>query len=396
MQLSENLKRHIATQFDDFAFNELEAKRGQVFRSICDEIAANNKGVVDMGKALSLFFHVDKEFARELSHIRSQKGDPIFQKHFDRLEADKVNGLDTFARAAQPVASDAGAGQNDLSDQLVEYSITSRIEADSPILQFVRRKNTLGFQSVKFPVFSSSVYATKKAVNAAFDDFSDDTTGGVKDLDKVEITPQKIGYTMDFEAEAFVKLNAKFASELIDLMTALYVRGDKVDMYLGNGSTPNSTGMFTNATSIAYASSTAETIRKMLAAVGTATRGAEGFFLVTNTAGAAQIAFEKLNSEPFNVNIDLGKQGLAGSVMGLPLIIDDVLTTSGSTPNVSAPLYLGTKNHYLRAEGMAAKVETDNYQNFKTGLQTVRIMGINGGKPAFNDSFAKTTIPNVY
>jgi len=396
MQLSDNLKRQIATQFDEFEYSNLETKRGQMFRAVCDEIASHNKGNVDLGKALSIYFHLDKEFARELSFVRKIQGDDTFQRAFDRLEADKVNGQDAFIRTAAPVAADAGAGQNDLSDQLVETSIISRIEKDSAIFNYVTKKSTVGYKSVKFPIFSSTVYATKKTVSASFDDFSDDTTGGLKDLDQIVIEPQKIGFTMDFEAEAFVKLNPRFASELIDLMTKLYIRGVKQDLYLGNNSAPNSNGMFTSATSIAYATSVASTIQKMLGTVGSANRGGEGYFLVTNTAGASAIALEKLNNDAFNVNISLGQAGLAGTVMGLPIIIDDVLTTSGSTPTATTPLYLGTKGLYLWTEGLAPKVETDNYNNFKTGLQSVRIMGINGGKPAFVDAFAKTTIPNVF
>lgn len=396
MVISDNLKRQIATQFDASEASILEIERGKVFRAICDEIATVNSGNVDLGKAISLYFHVDKEFARELSFVRELQGDSTFTRQFERLESDKVDGQDVFARAAQPVASDAGAGQNDLSDQLVENSILARIEADSAIMNFVRRKVTTGYQSVKFPIFSSAVFATKKTPSGIFDDFSDDTTGGVKDLGKVEITPNKIGFTMDFEAEAFVKLNARFASELIDVMTKLYLRSLKKDLYLGNGSTPNSLGMFTNATSIAYSSSAAQTIQKMLAAVGSAARSAEGYFLVTNTAGASVLAFEKLNSDGFNLNINLGKPGLAGTIMGLPIIIDNVLDVAGTSPNVTAPLYLGTKDHYLWAESTQGVVEADKYQSFKTGMQSVRIYGINGGRPAFDDSFAKTILPNVY
>jgi hypothetical protein len=43
-------------------------------------------------------------------------------------------------------------------------------------------------------------------------------------------------------------------------------------------------------------------------------------------------------------------------------------------------------------ESAKPKVETDAFANIKTGLQTVRVMGIMGGKPAFNDSFVKTSI----
>jgi hypothetical protein len=397
MQLSSQIKAHIKKSFDEFEYANLEVQRGRLFRSICDEIASTNKtGNVDLGKALSIYFHVDKEFARELSFVRSLQGDNTFKNQFEKLEADKVDGQDSFTRAAQPVASDAGAGQNDLSDQLVVNSITARIEQDSAIMSFVDKKSTLGYQSVKFPIFSSTVFATKKTVSAAFDDFSDDTTGGIKDLDKVEITPQKIGFTKDFEAEAFVKLNASFASQLTDIMTKLYLRGVKQDLYLGAGTGATSTGMFTNATTVTYTSSAATTIQKMLAAVGTANRGSEGYFLLTNTAGASLLAFEKLNNDAFNANINLGAPGLAGTVMGLPIIIDDALVTSGSSPSVTTALYLGSKGMYKWAEGLPATIETDKYQNFKTGLQTVRIMGINGGKPAFADSFAKTTLPNIY
>jgi hypothetical protein len=292
MQLTEQIKSQIKNTFDAFEYSNLELQRGQAFKTVCNEIAQHNNGNVDLGKALSIYFHLDKEFARELSFVRKLQGDETFQRHFEILESDKVDGKDVFVRTAEPVNSTAGAGQNDLSDQLVINSITSRIEKDSAIMSFVDRKSTIGYQSVKFPIFSSTVFATKKAVASAFDDFSDDTNGGVKDLDKVEITPQKIGFTMDFEAESFIKLNANFASELIDIMTKLYLRGVKQDLYLGNGTSPNSTGMFTNATSVTYSTSASTTIQQMLASVGTANRGGEGYFLLTNTAGASVLAFE--------------------------------------------------------------------------------------------------------
>lgn len=396
MHLSEQLKKHIRSQFDEFEYATLETQRGQLFRSICDEIAKSTKGNVDLGKALSIYFHIDKEFARELAFVRKLQGDESFQRQFDKLESNKINGEDAFVRAAQPVDSAAGAGANDLSDQLVENSIITRIEADSAIFNFVRRKTTVGYKSAKFVIFSSNAIATKKNASAALDDFSDDINGGVKDLDNVVIDPQKIGFTMDFESEAFIKLNARFVSELIDIMTSHYLRSVKNDLYLGPGTGATSLGMFTNAPTIPYATSAANTIQKMLASVSDISRGQSGFFLVTNTAGASVLAFEKLNNDSFNANINLGKPGLAGTVMGLPIVIDNSFQASGTSPSKTTPLYLGTKDHYLWAEGLTPKVETDNYQNFKTGLQSVRIMGINGGKPAFVDSFAKTTLPSVY
>jgi hypothetical protein len=391
-QLPKSVLDTIKRKYDPTDAAKLELERGQMFRSICSEIATVNGGEVDLGKALSIYFNLDKNFAEELSWVRKSKGDDTFERAFEANTANQV-----YTRAAQPVDADSHNGGDDMSDQLVENSIMSRIEADSAILTMVKTKILTGYKTYKQPKYDSGTYAaTYKTKGAALDDFSDDTTGGVQGLDQIVIEAEKIGHTMDFEAESFVKLNAAFASDLIDIMTKLYLRGVKNGLYLGNASAPNPQGMFTSATTVTWGTSTANTIQRMLAAVGDAGRSSEGYFLVTNISGASQIAFEKLNNDAFNVNINLGKPGLAGTVMGLPLIIDNSFVASGSSPAKAAPLYLGTKNHYIHVIAGQPVVETDKYQNFKTGLQTVRIMGFNGGKPLFNDSFAKTTIPNVF
>lgn len=392
MSLPKHIVNSIKRKYDAIDAQKLELERGEVFRSITDEISNANKGQVDLGQALSLYFQMDKEFAEELAWTRSQKGDDTFTRAFDKNQA---NGV--YTRAAEPVDADSYSGGDDLSDQLVENSIISRIEADSAIMSMIRVKTLTGNKSYKIPKYESGTYAaTYKAKGATLDDFSDDTTGGVQGLDQLVVEAEKIGYTIDFEAEAFTKLNAAFVSDLIDIMAKLYNRGIKNGLYLGNGTSPNPTGMFTNATSVTYGSSTAETIQKMLAAVGDVSRSDEGYFLVTNMAGASQIAFEKLNNDAFNVNINLGKPGLAGTVMGLPIIIDNSFQAAGTSPSKTTPLYLGTKNMYVHVVNQQPSIVTDEYAGFKSGEQTVRIMGINGGKPIFNNAFAKTTIPNVY
>lgn len=391
-KLPQSVINTIQRKYDATDAIRTELDRGEMFRSICDEIAKVNGKEVDLGKALSIYFNLDKNFAEELSFVRENAGDKTFSRAFEANSAQNV-----YTRAAQPVDADSHNGGDDMSDQLVENSIVSRIEADSAIMSMVKTKILTGYKTYKQPKYESGTYAaTYKAKGATLDDFSDDTTGGVQGLDNLVVEAEKIGYTMDFEAESFLKLNAAFASELIDIMTKLYLRGVKNGLYLGNASGANPQGMFTSATSVAWATSTASTIQKMLAAVGDTARSSEGYFLVTNMAGASQIAFEKLNNDAFNVNINLGKPGLAGTVMGLPIIIDNSFQASGTTPTKTAPLYLGTKNHYVHVIADQPKVETDKYASFTSGMQTVRVMAFNGGKPIFNDSFAKTLIPNVY
>lgn len=397
MTIPQNIVTQIQKRFDPSELQKLEIERGQLFRSVCQEVSKANGGTLDIGKALSIYFHLDKPFAEELSWIRASKGDNSFQRSYEKLTEKDSENRDFYARAAQPVDADSYNGGDDLSDQLVEKNIISRIEADSAIMSMVKVKVLNGYKTLKQPKYDSGAYAaTYKAKGAVLDDFSDDTTGGVQGLDQVVIEAEKIGYTMDFEAEAFIKLTPQFADELIDIMTKLFQRGVKNGLYLGNGTLPNPLGMFTNATTVTYATSAANTIQKMLAAVGDIARSSEGYFLVTNMAGASVVAFEKLNNDAFNVNINLGKPGLAGTVMGLPIIIDNSFQASGTSPAKTTPLYLGTKNHYVHVVAQPPKIEIDQFQNFKSGMQTVRVMAFNGGRPIFNDSFAKTTLPSVY
>jgi len=78
--------------------------------------------------------------------------------------------------------------------------------------------------------------------------------------------------------------------------------------------------------------------------------------------------------------------------LGVPVLVDPAIPVTTSNGNEFAPLLVGFEGHYCLVESAKPKVETDAFANIKTGLQTVRVMGIMGGKPAFNDSFVKTSI----
>lgn len=394
-KVPQHLKERITEIRSVAGSSKEEVRRLELWEDV-NSIYREPNGNIDVLSAINLMAKLDSGFGEEFAYETQRAG---FKDIAEEIE--KYSVADGYKRAAEPISSTTFNGDEDLSTQYVEKSITKRMEDDLSILKFVFKKtgslaSSGKNKSAKFPIWDSTFAPTPKAVGANLDDFTDDTTGGIVGLDHKVVEAYKIGLTMDFEAESYLKLDPAYLAEIVSIGKGTLARGIKANVYLGNGSAPNATGMWTNATSVTYATSIANTIKLMLASVGDASRGGQGYFLLTNTAGAAALAFEKLNNDAYNVNINLGKPGLAGSVMGLPVIIDDSFQASGSSPAKSAPLYLGSIGKYFYVDGGLPTIVANPYADFKSGEETTRIMAFVGGDVDFDNSFAKTSIPNVY
>jgi HK97 family phage major capsid protein len=390
VQLSDNLKNYIKAQFDELSQAEIENKRGHFFKLICDEIAKNNNNVVDLTKAISIYFHLDREFAEELSWLRSRKDNGYLEKAYKRFYEGRTDA-DVEIRAANPLAGD----NVNINDTLLSDTIILQSRMESAIFDFIRYFPGEGYQDVKIPVYRGYLAATKKLKNQALDDFTDDTTGGLTSnyLSHIIIQPYKLGFTFDIDAEGLFKLRPTIISQLIDQMVASYTAGMLNDIYFGNGTAPQSLGMFTNATNVTAASTIEATLTKVFTELGKKVKSdTRGYFIATNLAGATYLATRKLMGEAYNNNVQLNGKAVAGTTLGVPVLVDPAIPVTTSNGNEFAPLLVGFEGHYCLVESAKPKVETDAFANIKTGLQTVRVMGIMGGKPAFNDSFVKTSI----
>jgi HK97 family phage major capsid protein len=390
VQLSDNLKNYIKAQFDELSQAEIENKRSYFFKLICDEIAKNNNNVVDLTKAISIYFHLDREFAEELSWLRSRKDNGYLEKAYKRFYEGRTDA-DVEIRAANPLAGD----NVNINDTLLSDTIILQSRMESAIFDFIRYFPGEGYQDVKIPVYRGYLAATKKLKNQALDDFTDDTTGGLTSnyLSHITIQPYKLGFTFDIDAEGLFKLRPTIISQLIDQMVASYTAGMLNDIYFGNGTAPQSLGMFTNATNVTAASTIEATLTKVFTELGKKVKSdTRGYFIATNLAGATYLATRKLMGEAYNNNVQLNGKAVAGTTLGVPVLVDPAIPVTTSNGNEFAPLLVGFEGHYCLVESAKPKVETDAFANIKTGLQTVRVMGIMGGKPAFNDSFVKTSI----
>jgi len=390
VQLSDKLKQYIKSQFDELYLAEIENKRSYFFKLICDEIAKNNNNVVDLTKAISIYFHLDREFAEELSWLRSRKDNGYLEKAYKRFYEGRTDA-DVKTRAANPLAGD----NVNINDTLLSDTIILQSRMESAIFDFIRYFPGEGYQEVKVPVYRGYLAATKKLKNQPLDDFTDDTTGGLTStyLSHVTIQPYKLGFTFDIDAEGLFKLRPTIVSQLIDQMIAGYTAGLLNDIYFGNGTAPQSLGMFTNATNVAAASTIEATLTKVFIELGKKVKsGTRGYFIVTNLAGATYLATRKLIGEAYNSNVQLDGKAVAGNILGVPVLVDPAIPVTTSNGNEFAPLLVGFQGHYCMVESGKPKVETDAFANIKNGTQTVRVMGIMGGKPAFNDSFVKTSI----
>ncbi len=393
-KVPEEIKKQVK-EIQSFAGSQKEETRRIELWEDVNNLVRGNKREYNVLQAVSLMSKLDKGFAEEFAFESENQGFDGISKNIETYARN-----DGFKRAAQPISADSFNGDEDFSDQYVEKEIVKRLEDEVNVLQFVWRKTgrIMGrgkYKSAKFPLWDDDFLPTPKAKGANLDDFTDDTTGGIGGTDNKIVEAYKLGLTMDFEAEAYLKLDPAYLAELIAIGRGVYARGVKNNIYLGNGTAPNATGMWTNATAVTYTDNIINTVKLMLAGVGDADRATKGFFMITNTAGAADIASEVATNESFNMNI-AQTGGIAGSVMGVPILVDNSFKASGTSPNKTAPLYLGSTGRYFYVDSGLPEIVTDPYADFKSGEQSTRIMGFVGGDVSFDNSFAKTTLTAVY
>jgi HK97 family phage major capsid protein len=388
INISDAVKRVASKTMEANFVDSLDRARSEAFNEALKFTAERNNGKADVLTSLRMLLLSDQELFDDVSSImETRKGGDSMRKTYERFAKVDANGKTRFQRA---IDADAGAGDSDLATLFVEKTIKKRVEAESEILAYcdVRR---LSAKSGKFPKSSNLAKCAFAAASADLADLTSTIDGG---LDQTAVESEKFGATMFLEAEVYAKFDAQVVAQLLDELTFAYSRGMRDQIYAGNGTPPNATGIATGATAITYGANLTETVIKMLANVADVSKGGTNdLFIVTNTAGALTFHTEKLINPAYNDLLDV----LGGNFLKrLPIIEDNVIVTSGSSPAKTAPLYVGKKGDYLVAINQEPQVVIDQYSDFKAGGTTARIMSFWTGKPHFADSFAKTTIPAIY
>lgn len=385
---NENLVR-IVQQSSDLSYrSKLDEKRGVLFKEGLKLTGGN------VLATLRLLFLSDQELMDEVAYLQERKGSKVLRKVYNRFAKTNGEGQNTFSRAAA-IDADAGNGDVDFGTLFVEGVIKKRVEEESELLNYCDVKQ-LNAKSGKFPKSSNVAKAAFATVSADLTDLTDTIDDG---FDNTAVEAEKFGGTMFLEAEAFVKLTAQTISQILDELTLAYVRGLHDQIVNGNGTPPNALGFAANATAITFGTNVSSTLIKMIAAVADASKGgSKDIFILTNTAGKMTMVGEKFINPAYNDLLDLMSANLAIDFLKqLPVVEDNMaIVTSGSSPNKAAALYVGKKGDYLVAMQTTPEVMIDKYSDFKAGGETARIMNFWTGKPHYNDSFAKTTIPTIY
>lgn len=355
--------------------NDIAVKRAQMFK---DALKAQGQKA-NVGVALRALLLADQDLFRDVATI---EGGHLLDV-FNRLSA---------AGTFRAIDADSGAGDNDLGGLFVETAIRKRVEADSELLSIATIKRGVS-KSYKFPKNSQ---IAKAAFADVSDDLTDLTTTIDNGFDNVAMESQKFGGILFLEAEVYAKFDAEVVSQIIGLLSDAYRRGMHDQIVNGAGTGVTATGLATNATSITWDTNVSTTLVKMAASVADASKGGMGgLFMLTNTAGAMKFGAEQATN--LSLYSMVGADGFRFGGVNLPLIVDDMsVVTSGSSPNKAAALYVGRKGDYLIAINKEPQIEIDVYGDFAAGGEKVRIMSFWTGKPAWNDSFAKTTIPTIY
>jgi HK97 family phage major capsid protein len=408
MSLNPKFKELIQKNEDSQNVGNIAENRARAFMDITQLTTTKHNGQdkVNFTRALSYLLQSDRELLGEVAYLQSKdrtvagetvKGDSILQRQFDKLSKADKEGKDFFTRALD---ADSNAGANDLANTLVEDSIIKRVEQESKILDVIRKKSTGSNKDVKFPLSSNTQKAGYVTKSADLPDISAGVEGGIS---SITIEPEKFGALMFVEGEFFVKITPGIVSDVMDELRVAYRRGLSDQIFNGNGSAPNATGLALNATPIAFSTNIQETLIKMFAAVSDANRGSTNglsdIFIATNMAGGITLEGEKFISWQHNALIDaVANISKTNAFLNkVNIIYDDMgVLTSGTSPNKSVPLYVGVKNEYLMAEAQEPQVLIDPYTDFKAVGQWSRIVAWHSMKPAHNDSFAKTTIPAIY
>ena len=376
--------------------NKLDEARGDKLREFANQTRQlDPQNMVNLGVALDALLITDQNLFEEVAYLqRTKSKSEYLDNYYKRFATPDMGGKTTFQRASEITAT-AGGGNADFSTLYVENVIKKRVETESNLLSYLDSKR-LTTTTGKFPKSSNVAKCGFGNTDDTLTDITATVDGG---FGHISVEAQKFGGLLKLTAEAFAKLNAQTISQIIDELTIAYHRGMIDQIINGNGSTPNATGFATNATSVTYQGNTTLTLIKMIAAIADVTRGGmKDIFIVTNTAGKTSLLAEKFISPAYD-NI------LAGVLLGmdankfiesLPIIEENVIVTSGSSPNKTAPLYVGKTGDYLIATNTDPQIMVDQYSGFTSGTENIRIMNFWTSAPYFNDSFAKTTIPTLY
>jgi HK97 family phage major capsid protein len=386
---NKNLLAAVERSLDAKFVSKLDQERAERFAEAVKITADMAGGTPNLGAALRMVLLTDQELFEEVAYLEEQKGVKTMRYAYDRL-AKSVDGQTGFERAAA-IDAEAGNADGDFATLFVEQTIKKRVEMDSELLSMLDNKR-LTAKSGKFPKSSNLAKCAFAAVSDDLTDLTDTIDDG---FDKTEVEAEKFGGTMFLEAEVFVKLDAQVVSQILDELTIAYRRGMIDQVINGDGTGVNALGLAPNATAVTFDGNVTNTLIKMIAAVADTSRGGmKDIFILTNTAGAITLHGEKFINASYNDLIE----ALGGSkfLASIPVIEENVIVTSGSSPDKTAPLYVGKKGDYLRAVQTDPQIEIDKFSDFKAGGETARIMGFWDGKPHFNDSFAKTTIPAIY
>ncbi len=397
IELAKNLMEIASRASNASSVYKLDQERAETFKTLL-RLSAGSGRTADLGATLRVLLLADQELFEEVAYIQDKnvKADHnrFWTKAYARFSKAGVDGQTAFQRASE-ITSTAGNGNNDFSTLFVESIIKKRVESESELLQMLDQKR-LTTTKGKFPKSSNTAKAAFATVSADLTDLTDTIDDGFGHLD---VEAQKFGGTMFLEAETFVKLDAQTVSQILDELTIAYRRG-KIDQIVnGNGSTPNATGLAKDATAVTFNGNVTQTLLKMIAAVADVTRGGmKDIFILTNTAGKTALLSERFINPAYDNILEGVIAGMNGQefIKSLPIVEENVIVTSGTSPNKTAPLYVGKKGDYLVADQTDPQIMIDPYSDFKAGGETVRIMNFWTGSPYFADSFAKTTIPTVY
>lgn len=303
--------------------------------------------------------------------------------------ANKIDD-DTYIRAAGTLDTVTDPGGANLLQTTVSDVIEKRVEDLGLIKKEVTVFDLEGEGNLKIPTydaFAKTAFATDAAnlVN-----LGTTVEGGIS---SITLDPRKHGGYIPIFESFIKKLSGKNMSMVMDLLAEATARGIDDAILNGNGAGENATGMNQNATSVAFTGDALETFRIAMSTVSDAHRGG----LNNMTAYMSTAAW--LNFMGLFRDLQNDRTGIIDpsnrSIYGVRCIVTDLIPNTGVTPNKESIVTVGYGKSYKWGQS-SISIEADKYSGFLSATTNIRSLLFADGQPAFNDSFAKFTMPTLF
>lgn len=388
------------------SFNEQRSDSLEFIRSLANPVSNAEKYKERINEVSTYVRNLDYSFLRAMDfalmldpELRNEVNFEFKQRNLPTVEYGLTARLlldegrideKTFVRAGGKIDTITNPGGGNFLQVTVSDVLTKRIDQLGQVKATVDVYDLTNDGDLKLPTYGAFATTTS---------FLEDGTNTVPNLgttveggiSSITLSPQAHGGYLPV-LNAFVrKLSGRNFANLVDILAEAFARGLDTAILSANGTSPNVTGMLQNATSVTATADPLADFMLLVKNVSDTNRGGlKNLMGYMNTATWAhfQLLAKALPNNRAGI-VDIANQ----TIFNVPIVVTDVLLTTGTAGSKTAPVCVGYSKLYKF--GMTGvEVKTDEFSGFLTNTINLKQLAYIDGKPAFSSAFAKTTVAN--